>query len=300
MEISFMADTSILDIGKFADPIKVLIEKAYDTGAGYLKPWQTKRVATAEAEAKMIAAMGEMDIEDKRLIRAMTRFSFQEMIKQDNIEAIAQKALLEFNENPQPEKVDPDWTLNFLDKCQLTSDEDMQTLWAKILAGEINTPGRFSKRTVTFVAEMDKKDAELFTKLCSFIWNIGIETPLLYEDTFEIYAKHGLDFNKIQHLADIGLVTLLVPGEARANVTEDTLLPVSYHKNLYRLKLSKTPSTSLGPIFGFNLGKLKLTRVGQELAPIANGQLVPEFLDHILTRWIKEQYFVMSDYPKSG
>ena len=47
----------------------------------------------------------------------------------------------------------------------------MQILWARVLAGEANAPGTYSKRTVNLLSDFDKSDAELFTKLCGFGWH---------------------------------------------------------------------------------------------------------------------------------
>ncbi len=60
----------------------------------------------------------------------------------------------------------------------MISDEQMQALWAKILAGEANGPGRFSKKTVNIVASLDKSDAEAFTTLCGFAIKILQGHPL--------------------------------------------------------------------------------------------------------------------------
>jgi hypothetical protein len=49
--------------------------------------------------------------------------------------------LPELTEAATPEKLEDDWITNFFDKCRLISDEEMQTLWSKVLAGEANAPG---------------------------------------------------------------------------------------------------------------------------------------------------------------
>lgn len=74
------------------------------------------------------------------------------------------------DEKAQPEKIEDDWITNYFDKCRLVSDEQMQNLWSKVLTGEANSPGKFSKRTVNLLASLDKTDAELFQKICSFAW----------------------------------------------------------------------------------------------------------------------------------
>jgi predicted DNA binding CopG/RHH family protein len=54
-------------------------------------------------------------------------------------------------------------------RARRVSDEDMQSVWAKILAEEAKKPGSFSKRTVAFVETLDKDEANLFNELCRFV-----------------------------------------------------------------------------------------------------------------------------------
>ncbi len=77
------------------------------------------------------------------------------------------------------------------------SDDEMQTLWAKVLAGEANSPGTYSKRTVNLLSDLDKKDALLFQSLCRFGWFIGNFTPLVFDPQAEIYNKAGINFAMI-------------------------------------------------------------------------------------------------------
>ncbi|MFC1592622.1 DUF2806 domain-containing protein [Chloroflexota bacterium] len=64
-------------------------------------------------------------------------------------------------------------------QCRIISDDDMQMLWSRILAGESNSPGTYSKRTINALASFDKVDAELFTKLCSITFLLSIFARLL-------------------------------------------------------------------------------------------------------------------------
>jgi Protein of unknown function (DUF2806) len=50
--------------------------------------------------------------------------------------------------------VNDDWITNFFDKCRIVSDEEMQQIWAKVLAVEANKPGTYSKRTVNFLSSV--------------------------------------------------------------------------------------------------------------------------------------------------
>ena len=82
---------------------------------------------------------------------------------------IIEKASEFMDEGADIREIDVDWRANYFDKCRTIYDEDMQTLWAKILAGKANNRNTYSKRSVNFVAEMDKKDAKLFTEFCRYV-----------------------------------------------------------------------------------------------------------------------------------
>ena len=175
-----------------------------------IKPWQIRRVARAEAEAEKIKALAQIEtqIEIADLTRrALGRFLIEETKKQDNMESITSKALPLLEENSKPQEINDDWITNFFDKCRLISDDEMQALWAKVLAGEANSPGKYSKRTVNFLGSLDKLDAILFSKLCGFCWDIGGIVPLVYNIDDPIYTENGINFDILNHLDDIGFLS---------------------------------------------------------------------------------------------
>ena len=57
-----------------------------------------------------------------------------------NMEGITAKALPLLNENAGPDSMDNDWIVNFFDKSRIVSDDEMQNLWSRVLAGEANAP----------------------------------------------------------------------------------------------------------------------------------------------------------------
>ena len=82
----------------------------------------------------------------------------------------------------------------------------MQALWAQILSGEANSPGKYSKRTVDYLASLDKSDALLFRALCGFGWYIGQVSPLVFDTEHELYKTAGIGFTELTHLDNIGLI----------------------------------------------------------------------------------------------
>ena len=160
-------------------PATVLVERVSDAVGGIAKPWQIQRVAEAKAKSEarnaLILAQSEIDVTDLQR-RAAMRWIEEETKNQVNIESITGQALPLVNDDAEPERIEDDFLRNFFDKCRIVSDEQMQDIWARILAGEANNPGTFSRKTINILGDMDKKDAELFGQLCRFVWTIAIDT----------------------------------------------------------------------------------------------------------------------------
>jgi len=192
-------ENPLANIGELSRPATVLIEKISDAVGGVFKPYQIVRVARAEAEAERIRAESQIQTTDLHR-RAFHRFLEEEAKKQKNIEEITRQALPQLDDKSKPEQVEDDWITNFFDKCRLISDSEMQTLWSRVLAGEANSPGSYSKRTVDFLSSLDKTDAQLFTNLCKFCWVMGGVVPLIYDVRAEIYDKWRINFKSLKHL----------------------------------------------------------------------------------------------------
>ncbi len=162
--------------------------------------------AEAEVEAEKIKVLAGIELNEIQQ-RGIERFVQQEARKQANIEAITAQAASQLDESAKTDNLEEDWIAHFFDKCDKVSDAEMQTLWSSLLAGEAQNPGTYSKRTVDFVATMDKKDAELFTNFCQFVWMVGGATPLIFDFENEIYTKNGINFASLKHLDAIGLIS---------------------------------------------------------------------------------------------
>ena len=145
---------SLINIGELSKPATVLIEKVSGAVGTIFEPHHIRRLARAEADAAMIKAEGEIRISEMQE-RALKRFIEEEGRKQENIEAITAKAIPHLNEDAKSEDVDDDWIVNFFDKCRIISDDEMQQLWARVLAEEPNAPQSFSRRTVNLMASLD-------------------------------------------------------------------------------------------------------------------------------------------------
>ena len=194
------------------------------------------------------------------------------------MEDIISEAEPHLNQDANPDTMDDDWVANFFDKCRIISDSEMQSLWGRVLAGEANVPGTYSKRTVNFVSELDKNEADLFTKLCGFGWMIHNVAPLIFDVQADIYNRHGINFNTLSHLETIGLIQFNnVADFQRLKLPRS--ITVYYYSKPLRLDMPKDTDNEL------NLGKAILTRIGQELAPICGSTPVDGFYEYVKEQW---------------
>ncbi len=275
-----MHTNSLISIGELSKPATRLIEKISEAIGGVFKPYQIVRVAKAEAEAEIIREDSKIVVQDIHR-RAMRRFLEEEAKKQKNIEDITQKALPNLNDDAKSENIENDWIANFFDKCRLISDSEMQGLWSRILSGEANSPGSYSKRTVNFLSSLDKDDAELFTNLCKYEWDLGGAIPLIYDYQNEIYNKHNISFSALNHLESIGLIQFnSFPGFTRLKLPQT--VSFSYYGQAVELEFPKKTNNEM------KIGMVLLTSIGEELAPICGPSPEKEFFEYICEKWKKE------------
>lgn len=170
---------------------------------------------------------------DRLMQRAGTRLALQETIKQHNIESVIDHAyeILEKEEHCSEEPVEQGWINRFFASVADISDEDLQKLWAKVLAGEIKQPKSYSLRALETLKNLSKYEAELFQYIAPYV--ISTNDLSFVSANKEIKNKFNiLDGNYIQ-LDSCGLLqmipfteinTSILPNEAQRNFFTNTRL----------------------------------------------------------------------------
>ena len=279
-----MSDSnSIINLGELAKPATVLVEKISDAVGGIARPWQIKRVAQAEAEADRIRAVTQIEVTELQR-RAMRRMLMEEAKKQNNIEAITAKALPHLSEEAKPENIEDDWLTNFFDKGRLISDEQMQRLWAEILAGEANAPGKFSKRTINLLAGLDKIDAQSFSSVCRFSVSLNERTPLIYDWNHKIYTNQGVNFAMLSHLDSIGLIHFQ---NSMGSYNIGVESPKGYVRYFDQALWIEFPTPEYCRL---DVGRVLLTLPGRQLAQFAEVQPVDGFAQYVREQWKQHGY----------
>ena len=270
---------SLVNLGGLTKPADTLIKKISNAVGVLYEPRQIRRIAKAKADAALTEAKSKIKITDLHR-RAARRWVEEEAQRQKNMEDITAKALSQLNENAKPDSIENDWIVNFFDTCRIVSDNEMQELWSRVLAGEANAPGTYSKRTVNFLSDLDKDEADLFTRLCGFVWVIGDEgrVPLIRIETAEIYRRHGINFDTLSHLASIGLIQFSAnPGFRAGDLPKR--VAVSYYGRSLTLEMRNNTNNDL------DIGGVLLTRIGQELVPICRSKPVEGFWEYAKGLW---------------
>ncbi len=256
---------------------KILAENQADT---------MKIIAAAQADARSALVspnavlQGEITISD--LVNQ--RIQFQEEKRQVNIGSAVSDAAAELGDaEVQDYEVDHDWTARFFNDVQDVSSEEMQKLWGKVLAGEVERPGSTSIKTLAILKNLDRAVATLFGKLCSMCVSIrpdgknfmDARVPSLGGDAGNNALKdYNLDFGKLNVLNEHGLIISsynsrydfqatigMAIGGARPSLIR---IPFYFQGKYWVL----VPTTQRDAGKNFWLSGVALTKSGQELSRI--------------------------------
>ena len=261
------------------------IAKLIDTIGGqiglFLEPTHIRRKGQAEADVTVTEARAKADVavvqlQNKLALqdiqdRTEERVRKRETKRQKNIEAITAQAAGALPESVSEKPVDEDWVTQFFNHCQDISNEEMQSLWARLLAGEVAKPGSFSLRTLALVQVMGKDDANIFTRFCSLVWQTPNGLTPIVPDLEKVDSLVGvqLGFMDFIRLDSLGLIRFAEVAGFRLTFTDDPHLIYHYYGRQHIL--TKQGARDL------NIGKAILTEVGKELAVIAGSSPNEEY-----------------------
>ncbi|MRG98609.1 DUF2806 domain-containing protein [Polyangium spumosum] len=135
-------------------------------------------------------------------------FEFVEQRRLRNLQQVVNETANNLKALPAHEEVseqgpDPDWAARFFDCAQDVSNEDMQKLWGKLLAGEIAQPGKYSLRTLDVLRNLTSTEAQLFHRYITFCSNIG---QILLPDDEEFVKACSVRLSDTAQLVECGLL----------------------------------------------------------------------------------------------
>ena len=295
-----MSDVSGLEISDLfglSQPLTKLVETVSGGLDTLYKPWHLKRMAKARAEEiKLISeaitqnAMlpinyqhGNVGIDStdvpNLLARTQQRLLQDEVKKQQNMDAVVANAVEELRtkEKVSETPVDEDWSTRFRNIAKDVSSEEMQLIWGKVLAGEVEEPGSFSMRTLETIRNLSKAEASKFQKIIPFV--IWIKEKYFISSQASIIKKYGIEYSDILVLSECGLIVesasipvcpILKKGEIQSLVTDERVALIR-----------KTTDANKDVMFGAYV----LTNAGRELYGILahspNNDYFLDVIEHV-------------------
>lgn len=194
-------------------PITELI-KVVSKGIGTLyEPRQITKKAEAEAKALEITERSKTNAEIERRerlsesdIRIQNRLMAQERMRQKNIDDVVDIAAYQLKDEREvpKDKVSVDWATRFFNIVQDISEDEMKLIWGKLLAGEVETPGSYSLRTLELLKNLSSDEARLFSEVSSLALRRVNEVLIIRRDN--INEEYGFTFDNILALTDAGLI----------------------------------------------------------------------------------------------
>ena len=243
-------------------------------------------IAKAQADARSTLVSPEAVVEGEVTFGALLeqRIQFQEQKRQSNIMSVVQQAASELGDKEvQDHEVDHDWTAQFFSDVQDVSSEQMQTLWAKILAGEVTNPGSTSIRTLSILKNLNQDIAGLFARFCClrvFLKNEDFQifdarVPFLGDyGEGNALQKYGIAYGSLNHLNEYGLIVsdynswrnynaciTSWPSEGKEGML---VIPFNFQGRYWLLK----PIARRNAEQKFRLSGVALTASGQELSMV--------------------------------
>ena len=146
-----------------------VLKKLIETVGSVVKTLYTPTLTLKNGKAEVDVEIYRKQQEGK-LLENQT-FTLYEITKLKNFVSSVGFAAMELqgdNEQVDP-KIEFDWIMRFFDAVGNISNEELQRLWGKVLAGEMKQSGTCSLRTMDIIRNLSQKEAEIFNKLSRYV-----------------------------------------------------------------------------------------------------------------------------------
>ncbi len=288
-----------------------LCSAAIEVPAAYLEGKAAEKRAEAKARVKLIETNAtqiarQMEVDPEYAQVAVRKFGQKIVREQVNLDLVSGEAARQLKEakNAQTEgeaqEIDDDWLNQFEKEASQRSTEDMQRLFGRILAGEIQRPSSFSIKTVKIMGELDAATANLFKKFCSacIVQQFPMDHVLLDARVPSLggnagrnaLQKYGFGFSQLNILHEYGLIisdyhSWRDYGLCMANKDNVTALSF-WHRNTY---WALVPMEGREDRQELKLDGVALSQAGRELFGIIDIEPVKNYTDDLFNFFMKQK-----------
>ena len=163
-------------------------------------------VNTAESDIEDVLAWADKAGVPDDLRNIMLNYVFEKRGSNQRVADCFKFAAPQIEDDADVGGLDQEWLDYWRMHAEKARSEDVQAIWGAILAGEVNNSGAVSKRAMSILADMEKRDAETLVKLCSYCaggkmgnGKMAPLTPMLI-DVGERFAMNPEDIARLRSL----------------------------------------------------------------------------------------------------
>ena len=285
--------------GLISEGIKQVAIRVFSGMGALSRGWQDRRSLTADVSA--VEKLQDRGIELARYSGLSMDF---ESLAHANDEEDARRAanvgeaLRQADSAVDWDKVDldkfsPEFAFRWGTETSNVSDETLQHLWARLLKGELESPGSVSNDTMSVARDMTKERAEEFQILCSTALYQLDGTPRVVvgcgRPGRDSLRPYGLSFDVLMRLVHHRLIISEMDSVLNVGNNPKPMF-AAQHQGQTWLLVSKTETTAENPYRPIN-GVL-FTPAGEELSRVVERIPVPGYTNAMLEELDKQGWLV--------
>ena len=263
------------------------------------------RIMLTHRKAELISM--DMGVSPEYALEAERQFGKKILREQINIDQVSKHALKQLALERERERereqssqgdaqenvtgeIGDDWLNRFEAEARQASSEEMQFMFGKILAGEIQRPRTYSIKTLKLLGELDSSTAELFQRACSLSISL-IEDGEFIDARILSFRKpagdngleeYGLPYGHIINLIHHGLVNPEL--STSADYSRALVRPEEPHDSFKYLNRGwlLTPIGEEGLRSNLQLKGVLFSKTGLELLRIVEQHEVVEYTESLI------------------
>ena len=218
-------------------------------------------------------------------IKRLVENTIQTMWKADSVVDWARVDLNQFS---------PEFRRRWISEASNVSDKTLQDLWARLLAGELESPGSVSNDTMSIARDMTKERAGEFQTLCSAALCYFDERPIIVVGCGNPGANslkpYGLSYDVLMRLAHHRLIVNDMTSYTEfAEISNQTLIAVRQQDMAWMLRRSDNDKRTNETC---RIKGILFTPAGKELFPIVQKIPNPKYTAAMLASLKQEGWAV--------
>lgn len=288
-------------VDKLSEGGKALLDLMGNAGSRIYDDISPAVSTLAESVAKRSATKTEIENYQQKKAAGM-RLIDEAVIADQNVNKITALAAESIPKDVPKENIKKphdDWMVSWKEGAGKVSDEQMQSLWAGILAGKAQNQGSFSGKTLSIVQDMDKNLAESFIALCHFVVDMPLENDvdsIIYNENEAIYKNRNIDFSLINDLQSLGLLIRYPDISNVSHTPADPNNPIELFSYWGEHVVTTLQYEESHQKYVMSVGQIFLTTAGKDLFSIV--RKTHEVKDIVFWQYLIKKWEEMDLHPR--